>query len=391
MPIHILTLADNPSDLLTGYSEDLQPDPARRSAEQTRINDPLATVVCAPTMTIKVAERLESKGYKVDPLTLVFFRAKPIPFESKDEGMIIRLEFPPRPRDLWFLQDEQPAGHEHLTNLTKGRISMESILLHVKVIDGIPTILSFARSEDLAESMKLSFENNYWKHRFQDAEGRDILRRLPLPFFWYAVRRWDEVSEIVDTFIGSLETVFDTQTAQQLRALRTHLLYCEVLLKRFRDTLAIIRRTSQDKIVGNEFWKLLVEIERLEAERGMHEGRAKHVIDSIYSQSAVIAAGASIRDSRDMKQVSRLTMLFLPASVMAGIFGINSALFDAETSLLFYFILTIPLTVVIIWVFVAMQVEHYFLDFPTGAWYYRVLWPLYMFRRGVRIADSILV
>ncbi|KAL4264271.1 hypothetical protein AB1N83_005725 [Pleurotus pulmonarius] len=268
---------------------------------------------------------------------------------------------------------------------------MESILLHVKVIDGIPTILSFARSEDLAESMKLSFENNYWKHRFQDAEGRDILRRLPLPFFWYAVRRWDEVSEIVDTFIGSLETVFDTQTAQQLRALRTHLLYCEVLLKRFRDTLAIIRRTSQDKIVGNEFWKLLVEIERLEAERGMHEGRAKHVIDSIYSQSAVIAAGASIRDSRDMKQVSRLTMLFLPASVMAGIFGINSALFDAETSLLFYFILTIPLTVVIIWVFVAMQVEHYFLDFPTGAWYYRVLWPLYMFRRGVRIADSILV
>lgn len=80
---------------------------------------------------------------------------------------------------------------------------MDSLLLLVREVDGIPTILSFACSSDVAESMKMSFGNDYWKPRFQDPQNRDLLRRLPLPFFWYAVRRWDEVSEAVDTFIGS--------------------------------------------------------------------------------------------------------------------------------------------------------------------------------------------
>lgn len=51
--------------------------------------------------------------------------------------------------------------------------------------------------------MNMTFRNKYWKSRFQDPERRDVARRLPLPFFWYAVRRWDEVFEAVDTFIGS--------------------------------------------------------------------------------------------------------------------------------------------------------------------------------------------
>lgn len=80
---------------------------------------------------------------------------------------------------------------------------MDSLLLHVTEVDGVPTIFSFAYPKDVAESMKMTFGNEYWKPRFQEPQDRDILRRLPLPFFWYAVRRWDEVSEAVETFIGS--------------------------------------------------------------------------------------------------------------------------------------------------------------------------------------------
>lgn len=82
---------------------------------------------------------------------------------------------------------------------------MDELLLYVTEVDDIPTISSFAYSRDVAESMEMTFESNYWKLRFRgDSGNRDISRRLPLPFFWYAVRRWDEFSEAVNTLIISL-------------------------------------------------------------------------------------------------------------------------------------------------------------------------------------------
>ncbi|KDQ32878.1 hypothetical protein PLEOSDRAFT_1098866 [Pleurotus ostreatus PC15] len=406
-----LTLANPPSDLIASFNTDLKPDPDVQRTEQIEVRN-LAVVVCAPSLTTAVAQDLESNGYEVDPLALMPFRAKPVPFEHRDKTMIIQLGFPRRPLGLWLLQegpiDQCPEKNVVVidnnyrskpsylyTSINQprvdpeGHIRMDSLLLHIKEVDGIPTILSFAHSGDVAESMKMTFENNYWKPRFQDqSEGRDISQRLPLPFFWYAVRRWDEVSEAVDTFIGSMETVFKSQIAQRLHVLRAHILHSEGLLMRFREILTAINTNTKDAIVMAECEKLLKECQRFEFQRKMHEERAKHIIDIMYSHSADRAAEASVRDSRDMMQVSRLTMLFLPASVMAGIFGINSAVFDAQTSLIVYLILTIPLTMVIIWVFVAVQVENYFKNFPRGAWYYRAFWPFYVFGHNVRAVDA---
>ncbi|KAF9488541.1 hypothetical protein BDN71DRAFT_1512968 [Pleurotus eryngii] len=405
-----LTLANPPSDLMTSFHTELEPNPSMQSTEQPKVGD-LAIVICAPRLTTEFTQQLKrfdnpplspkyglltahkSNKYEVDPLALMPFRAKPVPFECRDKTMIIQLGFPRRPLGLWLLQegpiDQSPERDAIVdNNYRKGHIQMDSLLLHIKEVDGMPTILSFAHSEDVAESMKMTFENNYWKPRFQDrSEGCDISRRLPLPFFWYAVRRWDEVSEAVDTFIESMETVFKSQTAQRLHVLRAHILHSEGLLMRFREILTAIKTNIKDTIVIAECEKLLQECQRLEFQRKMHEERAKHIIDIMYSHSADRAAEASVRDSRDMMQVSRLTMLFLPASVMAGIFGINSAVFDAQTSLIVYLSLTIPLTVVIIWVFVAIQVENYFKNFPRGAWYYRAFWPFYVFGQDVRAVD----
>ncbi|KAL4259583.1 hypothetical protein AB1N83_009465 [Pleurotus pulmonarius] len=380
-----LTLAYPPSDLVKHVTI-----LDKHSTEQPRDKD-LAVVVCAPSPTAEVAQRVISYGYDIDPRALIPFRAKPVPFERKGNTMIIQLGFPRRPLGLWLLQEGgigQSTENVPDMNYRKGHIRMDSLSLHIKEVDDVPTIISFAHSEDVAESMAMTFENDYWRPRFQDqSEGRDVSRRLPLPFLWYAVRRWDEVSEAVDTFIGSMETVFQSQTAQRLHVLRAHILHSEGLLIRFRSIITAIKMDTQDRIVIDECEKLLLERDRFEFQRSMHEERAKHIIDIMYSHSADRAAEASVRDSRDMMQVSRLTMLFLPASVMAGVFGINSTVFDAQTSLIIYLVLTIPLTVVIIWVFVAMQVENYFKNFPTGAWY-RALWPYYVFGPGVRAVDA---
>lgn len=177
---------------------------------------------------------------------------------------------------------------------------MDSLLLHIKEVAGIPTILSFAHCEEVAESMKMTFENNYWKPRFQDPQDRDILRRLPLPFFWYVVRRWDEVSEAVETFIGSFvrlketytihltshieqETTFGNEMAQRLHVLRAHILHSEGLLIRFKSILTAIKTKTKDTIVIDECEKLFAECERLEFQRRMHEERAKHIIDIVCS------------------------------------------------------------------------------------------------------------
>lgn len=42
----------------------------------------------------------------------------------------------------------------------------------------------------------------------------------------------------------------------------------------------------------------------------------------------------------------------------------------------------------VIWVFVAIQVENYFVNFPAGG-FRRFLWPFYMFSRRVGFADEI--
>ncbi|KAF4603240.1 hypothetical protein EYR38_003652 [Pleurotus pulmonarius] len=381
-PFVKFALVDSPINLVTNFVANFdQPDLNLQAIDQP-VQNILSNVVCAPTLTADVAKHLEGNGHGIEPLAFMPFRAKPTPFEFENKTMIIQLGFPRRPRGLWLLQETDLNQQGMDENYRKGHILMDSLLLYVEEANGIPTILSFACSSDVAESMKMSFGNNYWRPRFQDPEARDLLRRLPLPFLWYAVRRWDEVSEAVDTFIGSFETVFETKTAKRLHVLRAHILHSEGLLERFKLIINGVQSGTQDEIVKKECKKLLLECNRLELQRRMHEERAKHIIDIMYNHSAERAAEAS--DAL----WSRLTMLFLPASVMAGVFGINSTLFDARTSLIIYLILTISLTVVIIWLFVAMQVENYFKGFPPGAWR-RALWPYYIFGPGVRAVDAL--
>ncbi|KAF4608060.1 hypothetical protein EYR40_000403 [Pleurotus pulmonarius] len=265
-PFVKFALVDSPFNLVANFVANFDKPDLNFQAIDQPVQNILATVVCAPTLTADVAKHIEGNGHGIEPLAFMPFRAKPTPFEFENKTMIIQLGFPRRPRGLWLLQEtdlNQQVEGSMDENYRKGHILMDSLLLYVKEMDDIPTILSFACSSDVAESMKMTFANNYWRPRFQDPEARDLLRRLPLPFLWYAVRRWDEVSEAVDTFIGNFETVFETKTAKRLHILRAHILHSEGLLTRFRL-----------------------------------------IINGMYNHSAERAAEASVRDSRDMMQVS---------------------------------------------------------------------------------------
>ncbi len=115
--------------------------------------------------------------------------------------------------------------------------------------------------------------------------------------------------------------MFETKTAKRLHVLRAHILHSEGLLARFKSIITEVKSETKDNIVINECKKLLLECDRFEFQRRMHEERAKHIIDIVrflvnfikrtklidsqmYNHSADRAAEASVRDSRDMMQVS---------------------------------------------------------------------------------------
>ncbi|KAJ8517700.1 hypothetical protein ONZ45_g5140 [Pleurotus djamor] len=352
------------------------------SAVNTMSNG-IACVVCSPYLSWDVLQILGSR-YGIHPSFFVPPWVQPLPIDINNDSISIRLGFPRDPENLWLLDDSSPRTDE---NYRTGRIEMDSYRLWVKDVDGIPSIVCFASSDDVPKSMLKTFGNPYWTTRFRDWKSRDR-RLLPLPFLWYTVRRWDEICEAVSTFAGLSVSLSRRVIHRASRANLAHILFSEGLMNNLKLVINGLKEGCTDELVLKECQLLLNECARLEFRRRLQGDRVQNVIDMIYSHATTRASEAAVRDSRDMMQVSRLTMLFLPASVMAGIFGINSTTIDEHTSLVLYLVLTVPLTLMTIWLFVAMQIENYFRDFPKGAWY-RAFWPYYIFRRKCNWVDPV--
>jgi len=89
----------------------------------------------------------------------------------------------------------------------------------------------------------------------------------------------------------------------------------------------------------------------------------------------------NIEDSKAMKRLSYITMIFLPASFMAGVFGMNVIELNQGTygTLAHYAEATLPLTFVTIWVIVAFQSRFVLRD--DEAMWKKLLWPIALVRR----------
>ncbi|KIK63958.1 hypothetical protein GYMLUDRAFT_40170 [Collybiopsis luxurians FD-317 M1] len=116
---------------------------------------------------------------------------------------------------------------------------------------------------------------------------------------------------------------------------------------------------SYERLLDKECTNLLNEIDRLEMTRAMLNNRLGNVMELAFnsiniedSRRMKNLAEAAGRDSAVMKQISWITMIFLPASFTAACFGMNvTALQDNTNGTIPHFLaVAIPLTALTVWV-----------------------------------------
>ncbi|KAJ3709779.1 hypothetical protein C8R42DRAFT_729842 [Lentinula raphanica] len=125
------------------------------------------------------------------------------------------------------------------------------------------------------------------------------------------------------------------------------------------ETSAPGQSESYERLLNKECTNLLNEIDRLEMTRAMLDNRLGNVMELAFSSVNIEdsrrmknLAEVSVRDSAVMKQISYLTMIFLPSSFVAAIFGMNVMEINPGSygTVPHYLAAAIPLTVLTVWV-----------------------------------------
>ncbi|KAG5643668.1 hypothetical protein DXG03_000499 [Asterophora parasitica] len=218
----------------------------------------------------------------------------------------------------------------------------------------------------------------YWSNIYANDDPTFVF----LSILWYPLYAWDEAFEVLYSHICWLESrviaTNNIELTQELHVVQAHLLHYESLLDDFRKAVEFVLKTpypaldnysAHEKqasvdLMKKECGNLLSEIERLEKGRLMQVNRLKNVMKLGFSCVNIEDSRhmrrlteATVKDSAAMKQVAYLTMIFLPSSLVATIYGMNIQTFGSGPYLTFhsYFAICIPLTVVTIWIIVAFQ------------------------------------
>lgn len=164
----------------------------------------------------------------------------------------------------------------------------------------------------------------------------NLMRKVSDPIFvmlvvmWSALYAWDEAMEVLYTHITYLETrvihftVADVQLSPQLHAIRAHLTYYDDLLDEFLQSLDFIGRVGvaknrDDTELGEELLKkelqtLESQVKRLKRQRDMQDSRLSNVMKLVMSMLNLKETQAGIHNGESMKQITYLTMIYLPAS-----------------------------------------------------------------------------
>ncbi|KAF4613938.1 hypothetical protein D9613_007713 [Agrocybe pediades] len=229
----------------------------------------------------------------------------------------------------------------------------------------------------LHSRVRYAGESVYWQSNFRQSEDPTFVL---LCMLWYALYAWDEALENLYVHICWLESrvliTNDIHLTRELHIIRASLLHYASLLDNFRKTVLFLRKTPNPAmhdqqnhnrsadLMNQESDTLVSEIERLEMFRKMQEMRLENVMNLAFasvnfqdSRDMQRLSEASLRDGAVMKQISYLTMVFLPATFVATIFGMNiSSLQDGSLGTpAEYLAVAIPLTAVTIWVIVGLH------------------------------------
>ncbi|KAF8527527.1 hypothetical protein BU17DRAFT_61662 [Hysterangium stoloniferum] len=294
---------------------------------------------------------------------------------------------------------------------------MEMLALHMVRTRESSTIISYhsphstTSAGQLHNRVALAGRSVYWKNIFEKSKDPTIVLLTTL---WFAIYAWDESLAMLWDYIGQLEiSVFKTHDVaftQELHKVQAHLLHYEPLLDDFSNSVLFLRDThnpamdslprkgkrESKHLLQTECRNLLFEIDRLKMNRKIQNNRLKNVMDLLKAFSSVNADDSkhmarlseqSLKDSAAMKQISYLTMVFLPASFSAAVFGMNVVEITPQTNtnLKTYFATAITLTVITVWVMMAWQGKWHA---PSGddepTLLTRMLWPFFTFGRWSR-------
>lgn len=272
------------------------------------------------------------------------------------------------------------------------------------------TIISYHNTDNdstsatyLHERIRFAGQSVYWQSIFQKSPDPTFVL---LTFIWHAMYAWDESLELLYTHICYIETqvitTSDLLLTRELHIIRAHHLHYSALLEDFRKAVDFVRETPNPamdacpeaervfsrNLLERECKNLLSEIDRLEQGRKMQDKRLKNVMNLVFSSVNLDDSKrmqqlteAAVRDSAAMKQIAYLSMIFLPASFVAAIFGMNIKEIVPETngSLSHYFETAFPLTFITVWVVMAFQSKHLLGRDATPTM--RLFWPFSLARR----------
>ncbi|OJA16732.1 hypothetical protein AZE42_07560 [Rhizopogon vesiculosus] len=244
----------------------------------------------------------------------------------------------------------------------------------------------------------------YWQKIFTQSRDPTFLF---LAIMWYALYAWDQSFEVLYVHINWLESQVlstnDIKLTRSLHIIQAHLLHHQSLLQDFQKSVNFLRGTPNPAmesesysleerkvstdLMAKECANLLSEIERLESRRSMQSSRLKNAMDLAFatvniqdSKHMQKLAEATTRDSAAMKQISYLTMVFLPASFTATLFGMNVNEITGtkgQESLVHYVATTLSLTCFTTWLVIACQASGGAFFHRNSTLVERAGWPMF--------------
>ncbi|KAG1736667.1 uncharacterized protein EDB91DRAFT_1055551, partial [Suillus paluster] len=289
-------------------------------------------------------------------------------------------------------------------------------LLAIHMVRGVntSTIISYhpdfewrrTSAKHLHSLMQLVGGSVYWQKIFSKSKDPTFVF---LAILWYALYAWDESFELLDNHVSELESqvLEDHALTRELHILQAHLLHYHALLHSFEISVTFIEKTQNpamesidisdkqrkdsNELMKKECENLLGEIDRLEKRRMMLSSRLKNATDLAFasvnledSKQTRELTEATVRDSAAMKQISYLTMIFLPASFLASVFGMNVSEINPGSleTIPHYVETTISLTLLTVYIVVTLQTHSSFHE-KDATFLQRAAWPVLSLRKIV--------
>ncbi|KAF4612869.1 hypothetical protein D9613_011170 [Agrocybe pediades] len=313
-------------------------------------------------------------------------------------------------QDLELINTQAPLNIE-------GRVLLPD-LLSLHLIRGTAhgsTIISYhadksfdtTSAEYLHKRVRFAGKSVYWQNIFRKSTDPTLLL---LTFIWHTVYAWDEALEHLYAHVCALEgraiLEQEMRLTQDLHVLRAHLYHYSSLLNDLRKSVEFVRGTKnpssqyseESGIMHRESSRLITEIDRLERGMATQDQRLKNAMNLVFSSVNINDSKLTARDSAGesgvsleivphihllflaMKQIAYLTMIFLPSSFVAAVFGMNVTEIVPDTlgTLAHYFAAAIPLTFATIWIIIAFHSRH---TFPQYSFWKRLYWPYFLILR----------